>query len=364
MSESEVASERHAPRPGSLELPPVTFAFFNPETRSYSRTTVGPMKVRVSESLGAGKATESVAEAEGVVIGDSMTALGGDLVVAFNLSHSMGAMDFAPNQRIWLARKFVRSLIDRRSADRIGLVLYGGEAYAATRLAGGHPRLLKALASATQGQLGDGRAIGDALASALNCLCEVDASPVDADLAALLQRCRSSGRPKTVLLITDGESNGGRLSPWDAALLARQLHVRVVTVMIGKGGAVPVVVGYGAFGHLTTQTVEVRAEPGFEHHSRTSAKRRSSSAPKSSLRPSFAAEIAGLESPHRNRAICLGSASALGCLPLRSSSFDTSSPAGSGARGGDPGSPCALRVWHQLQWPQSPGRSSPKWRTS
>ena len=93
------------------------------------------------------------------------------------------------------------------------------------------------------GVIEDGTAIGNALATAVNRLRDSDA------------------KSRVVILITDGDNNAGNLSPLQAAQIAKDLGIKVYTILVGKGGTVPFPTGTDLFGRTTYETVEIDVNP-------------------------------------------------------------------------------------------------------
>jgi len=139
-----------------------------------------------------------------------------DIVVALDLSTSMNAADFQPEDRLGAARRVLDDFIVRRPNDRIGLVVFAGEAYTQCPLTLDHQVLRDILGQLQTGAIADGTAIGNAIATSLNRLRESDAES------------------RVVILITDGDSNAGNVSPGEAAQMARELGVQVHTIMVGR----------------------------------------------------------------------------------------------------------------------------------
>ena len=166
-----------------------------------------------------------------------------DIVVAFDLSTSMLAADFRPKDRITVAKEVLKSFIESRQNDRIGLVVFAGEAYTQCPLTLDYKVLEELLEQVRTGVIVDGTAIGNALATAVNRLRESDA------------------RSRVVILITDGDNNAGNISPLQAAEIARDLGIKVYTILIGKGGRVPYPTGTDLFGRTTYEPVEIDVNP-------------------------------------------------------------------------------------------------------
>jgi Ca-activated chloride channel family protein len=172
-----------------------------------------------------------------------LTVEGIDIVIALDISTSMNAADFRPRDRITVAKEVLRSFIEGRSNDRLGLVVFAGEAYTQAPLTLDYHVLVEILGSVRTGLVEDGTAIGNALATAINRLRDSDA------------------KSKVVILITDGDNNAGNISPMEAAAIAQQFGIRIYTIMVGKGGRVPFPSGPDFFGKPTYREVEIPVNP-------------------------------------------------------------------------------------------------------
>ncbi|HRF94767.1 MAG TPA: VWA domain-containing protein, partial [Aggregatilineales bacterium] len=141
------------------------------------------------------------------------------IVLAVDISQSMSAPDFAPDNRLQAAKRVMQEFISQRQFDTIGLVVFARNAFHQAPLTLDYPILLQLLddirlASELQGQQ-DGTALGLGLASAVNML-------------------RASDSPsKVVILLTDGANNAG-IDPIQTALAARALGVRVYAIGMGN----------------------------------------------------------------------------------------------------------------------------------
>ena len=166
-----------------------------------------------------------------------------DIVVAFDLSTSMLAADFRPKDRITVAKEVLKNFISSRQNDRIGLVVFAGEAYTQCPLTLDYRVLEELLEQVRTGVITDGTAIGNALATAVNRLRE------------------STAKSRVVILITDGDNNAGNISPLQAADIAKELGIKVFTILIGKGGRVPYPTGTDLFGRTTYEPVEIDVNP-------------------------------------------------------------------------------------------------------
>jgi len=158
-------------------------------------------------------------------------AEGVTIQLAFDISSSMLAEDFRPDNRITVARREVARFVENREADRIGLVAFAGEALTVVPGTLDHDVVLRAVENLNVGQLTDGTAIGTALATAVNRL-----------------RDGAEGS-RVVVLLTDGDNNRGLIDPLDAASAAAALGIRVYTIGVGRDGIVPVPIGRTRFGY-------------------------------------------------------------------------------------------------------------------
>ena len=163
-----------------------------------------------------------------------------DIMLAFDISSSMLAEDFQPQNRLEVARTQVKEFVRLRESDRIGLVSFAGEALTQVPLTANHDLVLAAIDGLHPGQLDDGTAIGTALATASN-------------------RLRAaSGNSKVLVLLTDGVNNRGQVDPRTAARAAAAFGIRVYAIGVGTEGMAPVPVGRGLFGlRYETQRVEI-----------------------------------------------------------------------------------------------------------
>ena len=165
-----------------------------------------------------------------------------DIVIAFDLSSSMRAADFKPD-RVHVAKEVLKDFIGKRRNDRIGLVVFAGDAYTQCPLTLDYGILRNLVDQLQFGVIDDGTAIGNALATSVNRLRE------------------SNAKSKVVILITDGDNNAGQISPIQAAEIAKQLGVKVFTILVGKGGMAPYPDGTDLFGHPTYRMIDISVNP-------------------------------------------------------------------------------------------------------
>ncbi len=166
-----------------------------------------------------------------------------DIMIALDLSTSMEAADFRPNNRLHVAKEVLVEFLAGRSNDRIGLVVFSGAAYTQAPLTLDYGVLKEIIKQLRTRVLEDGTAIGDAVATALNRLRD------------------SEAKSRVVLLITDGDNNAGRVSPLDAAQAAQALKIPVYSILVGKGGKVPFPAGQDIFGQTAWRDVEIPINP-------------------------------------------------------------------------------------------------------
>jgi len=163
---------------------------------------------------------------------ETQTSEGINIMLAIDLSSSMLALDFRPNNRIEVAKAKVKQFINRRSSDRIGVVAFAGEALTQVPLTTDYPVVLQAVSNLQAGQLEDGTAIGNAIATAANRLRD------------------APGKSRVLILLTDGVNNRGSIEPLVAAKAAEAYGIKVYGIGVGSVGMAPVPVGRNANGGL------------------------------------------------------------------------------------------------------------------
>lgn len=145
---------------------------------------------------------------------------GVDIVITLDISGSMKAMDFKPN-RLEACKNIAKEFIQGRETDRIGLVLYAGEAYSQCPVTSDHQTLLGLLDKVKFDIIEDGTAIGDGLGTAVNRLRE------------------SKAKSKIIILLSDGVNNRGYMDPLSAAEIAKNQKIKVYTIGCGSNGKAP-----------------------------------------------------------------------------------------------------------------------------
>lgn len=142
---------------------------------------------------------------------------GVDIILCIDVSGSMTAQDFQPN-RLEAAKSVAIDFVNRRVTDRIGVVIFSGESFTQCPLTTDHAVLVSAIKNIRNGLLEDGTAIGSGLSTSVD-------------------RIRNSGsKTKVIVLLTDGENNGGLIDPKTAKEIAKAFGIRVYTIGVGSEG--------------------------------------------------------------------------------------------------------------------------------
>ncbi|MFI3282253.1 MAG: VWA domain-containing protein [Rikenellaceae bacterium] len=162
----------------------------------------------------------AVARPQNIEHSKTSSSEGIDIMMAIDVSGSMLARDFEPD-RITAAKRVASSFIGDRYGDRIGLVVFAGESFTQSPLTTDQGTLQTMLGRIRSGLIEDGTAIGDGLATALNRLRE------------------SESKSKVIILLTDGVSNRGAITPLTASTIAKEMGVKVYTIGIGTEGMAP-----------------------------------------------------------------------------------------------------------------------------
>lgn len=144
-----------------------------------------------------------------------------DIMLVLDISESMDLQDFKPN-RLEAAKQTAIDFIDGRFGDRIGMVVFAGEAYSLAPLTNDYKLLTELIKEISFSMMeAKGTAIGSAIAAATNRM-------KDAESAS-----------KVMILLSDGESNAGNVDPLFAGQLASALDIKIYTIAVGKDGLVP-----------------------------------------------------------------------------------------------------------------------------
>lgn len=167
--------------------------------------------------------------------------------MALDISTSMATPDIVPN-RISAAKDVALKFISNRPNDNIGLTLFGGEAYTQCPLTTDHGMLMRTFKGATctlqnDGIIQPGTAIGMGIASAVSHLND------------------SKAKSKVIILLTDGANNTGDISPLMATDMAKNLGIRIYTILLGTDGKVNVPVAQLPNGEVYTQQIDDTVDP-------------------------------------------------------------------------------------------------------
>jgi len=141
-----------------------------------------------------------------------------DIMLTLDISGSMKAEDFAPQNRLGAAKDVLRDFIKSRRNDRIGLVVFSRYSFTQCPLTLDYGTLLELLDKVDIGMIEDGTAIGMAITNAVN-------------------RLRDSAvKTKIIALLTDGVNNAGKIDPLTASKAAKALGIKIYTIGAGKPG--------------------------------------------------------------------------------------------------------------------------------
>ena len=166
---------------------------------------------------------------------------GVDIIICMDVSGSMLAQDFIPS-RLDAMKQVAAEFVDKRPTDRIGLVIFAGESFTSSPITSDRNMLKAQIFAAQSGSLADGTAIGDGLATSVDRL------------------KNSNSKSKVVILLTDGENQGGLIDPLTAKEIAKNVGIRVYTVGIGSEGYTSAPVQRGTDQVLQKQKVNIDEE--------------------------------------------------------------------------------------------------------
>jgi Ca-activated chloride channel family protein len=164
------------------------------------------------------------------------------IVISIDISSSMLAEDFAPSNRLEVAKRQAIAFVRGRQADRIGLVAFAGEALTQVPVTLDYAVVEQAILEMRIGSLEDGTAIGSGLATAVNRL------------------RRAPDKSKVVMLLTDGENNKGLIDPRTAAAAAAAYGIKVYTIGVGTEGEAPIPTGRSLGGGFRYEVLPVKID--------------------------------------------------------------------------------------------------------
>jgi Ca-activated chloride channel family protein len=157
-----------------------------------------------------------------------------NIVLAVDLSESMAALDFRREgkivNRLEAVKGVVGEFVRQRTGDRIGMVVFGTEAYTQLPLTRDYNAIVSILDRLKIGAAGKNTAIGDAIGISLKRLSDIESES------------------NIIILLTDGQSNAGQLSPRAASEIAMETGVKIYTIGVGTRGRAPFLVRDPVFG--------------------------------------------------------------------------------------------------------------------
>ena len=166
-----------------------------------------------------------------MIVGQKRTeilSMGVDIMLALDTSGSMKALDFIQNDkrdtRLTMVKDVVSKFIENRTNDRMGMVVFGSEAYTQCPLTLDQNILQSFLRKLDIGMAGDSTAIGSAIGIAVKRLKDLKSDS------------------KLIILLTDGRNNAGNLAPLQASQTAKAFDIKIHTIGVGTRGKAPFLV--------------------------------------------------------------------------------------------------------------------------
>ncbi len=148
-----------------------------------------------------------------------------NIILALDLSESMAAMDFQMGSkavdRLTAIKSVVRDFVEARSEDRIGVVAFGSHAYTQLPLTRDYNAIVTILDRLEIGSAGPNTAIGDAIGISIKRMADI------------------KSKSNVIILLTDGQSNSGQLTPEEAVRIAREKNIKIYTIGVGSRGLAP-----------------------------------------------------------------------------------------------------------------------------
>lgn len=161
-----------------------------------------------------------------------------DIMLAVDISQSMQIEDFTPN-RLEAAKNVARDFIGGRIQDRIGIVVFSGDAFSLAPLTTDYD-LLNAYLNDISFEMIESR--GTAIGSAM---------------AVVTNRMRESeSKSKVCILLSDGDNTAGNIDPITAAELAAAYNIKIYTIIVGKEGMVPFGKDYFGRPNMVENTID------------------------------------------------------------------------------------------------------------
>jgi Ca-activated chloride channel family protein len=161
-----------------------------------------------------------------------------DIMLAIDISQSMQIQDFEPN-RLEAAKDVARDFIKGRIQDRIGIVVFSGDAFSLAPLTTDYDLLNSYLNDISFEMIESrGTAIGSALAVVTNRMRE------------------SESKSKVCILLSDGDNTAGNIDPITSAELAAAYEIKMYTIIVGKEGMVPFGKDYFGRPNMVENTID------------------------------------------------------------------------------------------------------------
>lgn len=149
------------------------------------------------------------------------TVDGLDIVIVLDVSDSMLIEDMKPLNRLESAKQTIRDFIAKRSSDRIGVVIFAGEAFTLVPPTLDYQLIserIEEIKTAAEARIKDGTAIGVGMATG----------------AARLKD--SQAKSRVMIFLTDGENNSGTISPEEGLQIAKGYEIKIYSIGLGKSG--------------------------------------------------------------------------------------------------------------------------------
>ena len=164
----------------------------------------------------------------------SVSTKGINIILAVDLSESMAALDFKREgkivNRLEAVKGVIHDFISKRSGDRIGMVVFGTEAYTQIPLTRDYNTIATMMERLKIGAAGKRTAIGDAIGISLKRLEDIES------------------KSHVIILLTDGQSNSGELTPETATEIAVEKGVKIYTIGVGTRGKAPFLIKHPLLG--------------------------------------------------------------------------------------------------------------------
>lgn len=217
---------------GAMQVPSSSYSYFDLSAKTYQTITTQPLAVE-TPSRGTNHTAVTSYYADGKP----------GVVILLDISGSMLAEDLQPGNRLLVTKNALKDFITQNQKARMGLKVFARDVLTIAPLADRSKDLLKNVESIQVGMTGgDGTALGDAI------------------LDAVKELRKNKSKKNLIILLSDGSNNMGHLDPMTAADFAKQDHIMIYSIGIGKGGLVPFPVDDPAFGKRYVQ-----AEVNVDH---------------------------------------------------------------------------------------------------